>query len=263
MMTSNKILIGFFTLVFLLPLFMFMTFKKQIKKGRFTEQSHNEFYGNKSHGKGLAPYKAVKIISPINNVLSCVIRYTGKPGYSYSNFGQQDSVQVQAIGDTLLVKYLPAQLVKHGAAQSNSATEIFVTLTLPAVEYLLIDNAEVSIASTDTMAGKTLVADITNKGRLNIGTSSAPDEEPQKPATAKPSYTTGHLSLTVHNATIAVKHQVHIEKLSISTTGQSTVNIKSDATIGTVEGRLSDETTVNASWLYFKNMLPLAATKNK
>jgi hypothetical protein len=267
MMTSNKILIGFCILVFLLPAFMFMSLNGKIKKGEFVEQTVEEYYKMKnSFKRGMElskPIKAVKIISPVSKVLNCTIHYSEKPGYSYSNFEDTDNLRITNIGDTVLVEYIAIQPEKEAVSKSNAHIVTDLKLSLSQLDYLFVNNAEVTMVDTDTTANKELVVYVVNYGSVNFGFSPELNIGQEKLEMIKEKYTADHLTVKVDNASVSIQPQVDIKRLSILTTGSSAVSIKNDAGITTIEGRFSDSTKVNASWQYLKKMLPSIHPKNK
>jgi hypothetical protein len=267
MITSNKILIGFFTLVFLLPVFMFMTLKGKIKKGEFVEQTVEEYYQLKNNFKReldlSKPIRAVKIISPVSKVLNCTLQYNEKPGYSYSDFDETDSLRIIYVGDTLLVEYVVMQPDKDAVSKSNAHVVTDLKLSLSQLDYLFVNNAEVTMFNSDTTAGKELVVDVVNNGSVNFGFSPELNKGPENIVVNEANFNAGHLTVKADNASVSIEQHVGIKSLSISTTGSSAVNIKNDAGIIAIEGSFSDSTKVNASWQYLKKMMPLIHSKNK
>lgn len=172
MMTSNKILIGFCILVFLLPVFMFMSLKGKIKKGEFVEQTVEEYYQMNNFKRELdlsKPIRVVKIISPVSKVLNCTIQYNENPGYSYSDFDETDSLRIIYIGDTLLVEYVVMQPDKEAVSKSNAHIVTDLKLSLSQLDYLFVNNAEVTMVDADTTTGKGVVVDVVNNGSVNFG----------------------------------------------------------------------------------------------
>ena len=93
MKTSNKILMGFIIVVFLIPVFILMSFNSKIKKGQFTVVKREIYEGGNSRSGTIKPYRVVKIVGPgFPEAFSCNLIPAEAASYSYQNNNDQDSI---------------------------------------------------------------------------------------------------------------------------------------------------------------------------
>ena len=69
MKTSSKILTGFFIIVFLVPVAMFMAFKRKIDKGQYTLVRNDSFQSMNSRKGDIASFKVIKLVGAKGNNL--------------------------------------------------------------------------------------------------------------------------------------------------------------------------------------------------
>src|SRR5688572_29102121 len=105
MRTSNKILVGFLVVIFLVPLFMLMSFNSKIKKGQFTVVKNKRYESVDFRGGSFKPYKVIKIVAPGSKALKVNLQNSGSMSYNY-NITSGDSVKVYNVADTLVVQYI-------------------------------------------------------------------------------------------------------------------------------------------------------------
>lgn len=248
MNTSNKILAGFFIVVFLVPVFIFMSFNSKIKKGEY-KVVKNERYENPNFRSGtFKPYKVVKLISPPGMVLHCKLEYADSLYYNYDNSGSTDSIRIYNINDTVFVQYIKLQ----GTADASLMNELSVNMRLPSVESLIIDNAEVHLMSLDTSGNKNLSVVIEGNGLLNIG---VPDEdESDKSNSVQRLYKLNQLSVETNNAQLALGKNINVQQLQLHFNGSSVLTIDDGAVIEEIQGNLSDSSSVKANWKYVKRL---------
>src|SRR5262245_57901898 len=99
MKTSNKILLGFLVIIFLIPPFLLMSFNGQIKNGRY-KIVKVEGQGSNFRSGNFKPYKVVKLVSPAGRVLKVNLQHSDSLYYGYYEIGYGDSVRVYNEGDT-------------------------------------------------------------------------------------------------------------------------------------------------------------------
>jgi hypothetical protein len=255
MNTSNKILTGFLLLVFLVPVFVLLSFKSKIRNGHFTVVKNEQYRSANFREGNFKAYRVIKLISPEGRALKCKLQYSDSLYYSYNVNDSRDSVRVYNLGDTLFIQY-----INRTAAKDNtgvySQDELYVDVKLPSIEQLVVNNAEVNIPGFNTGgAAKNMTVEVYGTGFLSLGEINDRDNGTTNKSTDF--YTIDQVSLKSANGEISFGKNVHIGSLTIQTEGTSTVTIKEGASIDNVGGNLSDSSTVNASWRYVKKLAGL------
>jgi hypothetical protein len=253
MNTSNKILTGFLIVIFLVPVFMLLSFNSSIRNGQFTVVKNEQSNGANFRNGNFKPYKVVKLVSPPGRALKCNLQYADSLYYSYNMNDSQDSIRVYNLADTLFIQYISRKAEKDNT-DVYSDNELYVEIKLPSVEQLVVNNAEATISDMNASVTKNMLVELYGTGLLNLGSI----EEEAKDTTAnKTPYTIDQLSVKSADGEMALGRNVHIGQLMIQADGTSTVNIKEGAAIGDIQGSLSDSSTVNASWKYVKRLAVL------
>ncbi len=248
MKTSNKIISGFFIVVFLVPLFILLSFNSQVKKDQFTLVERNNSSFQPTRKGSFAPFKVIKINAP-SPVLTCTIRMADSLSYAYASIGQKDSIQIYNQVDTLFIQYINPEYKgsydDYGA--SDATMRLHLKLSMPAIAQLIVNNAEVTmVAGTDSP----LLAEVYGAGKLNLGKAAGKEEITN-------SYRAGSVSIRAINGTVTVGDSATIRQLQLQTGGNTVVQINDNAAIDQVNGHLSDSTTVNGSWKIIKRLTAL------
>jgi hypothetical protein len=260
MKTSNKVLTGFFIIIFLIPVFILLSFNSKIRKGEFTVVKNEN--GSKGRGGSIAAHKVIKITGPgKENVFSCTIIPADSASYTYPDYYGQDDIKVEQKGDTLWVKYT-------GAAGADSTGRVYqhssINLHLPVMENIIIDGADVLIDSINGEANPQLFFQLNNRASIEFG--SAGESEPIKsgsgsqPANNEQHGMVNSVKIKADNASITVGPNTWIANLDLQVHGASKVNVDNNSRIGQVSGFISDSSTVGANW---KNIKRLAALSNQ
>jgi hypothetical protein len=253
MNTSNKILTGFLIVIFLVPVFILLSFNSKIKSGEFTVVKNEQPIGANFRSGNFMPYKVVKLVAPPGRALKCNLQYSDSLYYSYNINDSKDSIRVYNLADTLFIQYMGRKAQKDNT-DVYAENDLYVDIKLPSVEQLIVNNAEASIAEMNASAVKTMLVEVYGTGLLNLGSM---DEEGSDTTANKIYYTIDHLSVKSASGEMALGKNVHIGQLVIQADGTSTVNIKEGATIDDMQGSLSDSSTINASWKYVKKLAVL------
>jgi hypothetical protein len=253
MNTSNKILTGFFIVIFLVPVFILLSFNSKIKGGQFTVVKNEQPVGANFRSGNFKPYKVVKLVAPPGRALKCNLQYSDSLYYSYNMNDSQDSIRVYNLEDTLFIQYI-SRTVRMDNTDVYPDNDLYVDIKLPSVEQLVVNNAEATISDMNASVTKNMLVEVYGTGLLNVGSM---DEDANDTTTNKISYTIDQLSFKSANGEMSLGKNVHIGQLMIQTEGTSTVNIKEGAAIGDIQGSLSESTTVNASWKYVKKLAAL------
>lgn len=250
MKTSNKILAGFFIVVFLVPVFMLMSFNRQIKKGQFTVVKQEMYEGADFRSGTFKPYKVIKIVGPAGRSMKCNLQYSDSLYYSYNNMDTQDSVMVYNAGDTVFIKYFSP----NATAQENST--IHLNLKLPAIQNLVVENAEVTLDSPGAEANKDLAIEVNGTGLVNIGRTIDENDREHQTVHEFP-YQVNQLSLKMKEGEVVLGNKVNIGQLNLRLDGAAGLTINDGAAIGEMQGSLSEESSVKASWKYVKRLAAL------
>jgi hypothetical protein len=251
MKTSNKILVGFLAVVFLIPLMMIMSFKRKIAKGQFTVQLQDQ-QGSSFRNGHFAAYKVVKIVSPGDGLLKVMLKESDSLYYDYHKMGD-DSIRISNIGDTLLIKY---DARKTGSVGDMS--RLHLNLKLPFVSQLVIENADITVDSVDIKTPHSITASISNKGRLQIGTFTR--EFKYEDRTEEVNFPVSLQTLTVNmiGGELILGSKTNLQQLKLNAEGASILTIKDGASVQETTGSLSGESSVNANWRYVKSLATMA-----
>ncbi|RYF94490.1 MAG: hypothetical protein EOO00_05270 [Chitinophagaceae bacterium] len=252
MKTSNKILIGFCAIVFLIPVLTVMSFKRKISKGQFIVESQGSQGSNFRSGT-FAAYKVIKFVSPGNRLLKVNLKESDSLYYSYHILGDNDSIRISNLGDTLLVQYDGRPTEIH-----NQQSELRLSLKLPSLAHLVIDNADVTLDSLNAKTQTGISASITNNGCLNIGTLTKERIHENGTDEFDFPYNLQTLAVSMNNGELSLGSQTNIQQLNLDVQGPSTLAIKDGASIQETSGRISGQSSVKASWKYIKRLATLA-----
>ena len=116
MNTSNKILAGFLICVFLVPVFVLLSFKSKINSSNFTVVKNESSTGANFRSGSFKPYRVVKLIGPGGRALKCNLQYADSLYYSYTINDSQDSIRVYNLADTLFIQYISKTAQKDNTA---------------------------------------------------------------------------------------------------------------------------------------------------
>ncbi|MGZ5218824.1 MAG: hypothetical protein ACXWC7_02065 [Chitinophagaceae bacterium] len=250
MKTSNKILAGFFIVVFLVPVFMLMSFNNKIKKGQFTVVKQEIYEGADFRSGNFKSYKVVKIMAPSGRIIKCNLQYSDSLYYSYNKMETQDSVMVYNEGDTVFVKYF-----NPNATMPDNST-IHLNLELPAIQNLVVENAEITLDSIGAGANKDLAIEVYGTSLVNIGRAIEEKNREYQNAQEFP-YQVSRLSLKMKEGEVVLGNRVDIGQLNLQLDGAAGLTINDGAAIGEMHGSLSGQSSVKASWKYVKRLAAL------
>lgn len=250
MKTSNKILAGFFIVIFLVPIFMLMSFNSKIKKGQFTVVKQEIYEGADFRSGSFGAYKVVKIMAPSGRILKCNLQYADSLYYSYNKMETQDSVMVYNAADTVFIKYVNP----NTTTQENST--IHLNLKLPAMQNLVVENAEVTLDSMGAGANKDIAIEVHGTGLVNIGRTIEEKNMEYQTIHEFP-YQVNQLSLKMKEGEVVLGNRVNIGQLNLQLDGAAGLTINDGAVIGEMHGSLSEQSSVKANWKYVKRLAAL------
>lgn len=253
MKTSNKILLGFLIVVFLVPVYVLMSFKSKIKNNEFKVVKGGPYNNSSDHSGTFKSYKVIKLVAPEGKIMKTDLHFSDSLYYTYRNDGVRDSIRVYNQADTLFVEYASVTAEKRDNNFYGS-NEIYTDVFLPSINHLIIENAEATILSPNSPSGGHVNIEVLGTGLINIcGETESRTNNNQ----ANTVYKLENLSLQSINGNIYLGKALDIGLLNLNTTGNASVTIEDGAVIGDIKGNLSDSSTVNANWKYLKNFLPL------
>ena len=283
MKTSNRILLGFFTLVFATPIFLFMGFRNKINKGEFTVTRTLE-NNQKLYTGVIKPYKVVKVTGPeIPEVFFCNIIPAALASLKYNNYGQYDSmdsnsINLQQKGDTLLVKYVNAGRQGNGNITYQNYQEymhVNITLYLPVIQNIIVEGANVSIDSVSTAATAEIQIDLSKRAQLTLGRSGTTTTVnlTENHVHDRTDTITNHsfvnekstgqfnkLNIRGSNSQVSFGMHAWVKDLNLNMLGSSTVTVDDKSRIDQLTGFISDTASVKANW---KNIRRLATLTGK
>lgn len=246
MKTSNKILLGFFIMVFLTPVFVLMSFKSIINKGQFTIVKDQAYTTDNNHSGIFKQYKVIKVIVPEGVSFKCNLESSDSLHYTYSTLNSGINIRVYNSSDTLIVKYT-------GPLPSVEGYET-MTLSLPSIDYLITENAEINLVSPGFSNFNNISAEVYGDGSLNIGAMDDISANASNPAI---SYKIGKLTVKSKDGEINLGKNVEIGQLNLALDGFTSIAIEEGAIVNEIKGNLSDGSSVKANWKYVKKLLPL------
>lgn len=167
MKTSNKILLGLLVVVLSVPLMMAATLGGKMKDGKYTVEKFKYFRDVQVTKGSIAPFKAVKVISPKAQYLRCQLHASNEMNFNYSKEAGMDSVLVYNSNDTLFIQYTSLSNENENKNYRNWNNPIVVNLNIPAINTLIVDGAVVIIDSFPTSPA--INVSIKNKGEIKDG----------------------------------------------------------------------------------------------
>ncbi|MEO6232390.1 MAG: hypothetical protein ABJB11_24655 [Ferruginibacter sp.] len=275
MKTSNKILLGFFMLVFAAPILLLMGFRNKIKNGEFSVTRLDANSSN-IHKGVITPYKVVKIIGPgIAEVFSCNIFPAGTGSYEYINYNNSDSVSVQQKGDTLLVTYV--NMSSQVNANYQEYTHLSINLYLPGINHIIMEGASVVIDSMSAMVDTAVYFHLSKQANLTLGeygssttvkTALVENTDSNMPdtilstslSTEKSTGQFNKINISATNSYVNFGMHAWMKNLNVNMLGWSTIAVDDKSRIEQLAGYISDSATVKANW---KNIRRLATLTGK
>ena len=248
MKTSSKILTGFFIIVFLVPLAMFMSFKSKIKKGQYTLLRNDSFESINSRKGDLASFKVIKLVGVNDNNLKVNLSVANTARYKYS-VEDSDSVKIYYSADTVFIQSVSrAKKIQDDYFHND----LYIDLSLPSLENIIVENADAFINSSDSSVIQTVGVELKEKGLLRIGRSD--ENYPDNPKSA---IKIDQLTVKTGRSKLFIGKNVSITKLKLQADGPSDITISDGAAVSEVAGSLSDSSSVKANWKYLKQLTGL------
>lgn len=242
---SNKILIGFFLIVFLIPVLMVMAFKSKIRNGDYVIVNRDEFSrGHWNTGRLKAP-RVIKLSGTPGNALKVNVSYSDRAGYSFAaDF--RDSVRIHESRDTVFINY---NFIGDRPDDVANA-EQWLDLSIPAPEHLIMDNVEVNLLSLDSSGTKSMTLEMRGTTKVYMGLSEENNFNRHRISPVR----LDQLSVKMDNAGLYLGKNINIRQMNIDASGSSTISINKEVVIGEIRGTLSDSSSVDASWNYLKKL---------
>lgn len=270
MKTSNKILAGFLIFIFIVPVFILMSFNNKIKKGRFTIVKREIYEGADFRSGTIRPYQVVKIVGPSRfpGTFFCNLIPAKVASYSYQNYNDQDSIRIENINDTLLLTYVNTRYQPDNNTNSDEFTHISVDLHLPVITNVIVEGADLNIDSMDIAANQEIFFDLRGKASLNLSKNGTSNTDfahlTQSGGHFKDSVlkrtSTGmfnKLNVKAASANFTIGPYSTIKELNLQIDGASKVNVADNSHIDQLSGFISDSCTVEANWNNIRRLASL------
>lgn len=249
MKTSSKILTGFFIIVFLVPVAMFMAFKRKIDKGQYTLVRNDSFQSMNSRKGDIASFKVIKLVGAKGNNLKVNLSVANKARYKYSVDGG-DSVKIYHSADTVFIQSVSEA---KESQDDHFQNDVWVDLSLPSLEGIVIDNAEAFINANDSSAINRVDIILNEKSLLSVGR----QDENYSRNDSKAPLKIDQLAVKANGGRFFIGKNVSVSRLQLETNGSADVTISDGAMVNEVMGSLSDSSSVKANWKYLKQLTGL------
>jgi hypothetical protein len=249
MKTSSKILTGFFIIVFLVPIAMFMAFKSKIKNGKYTLVRNDSFQSINSRKGDLASFKVIKLVGAKGNNLKVNLSVANTARYKYS-IEDSDSLKIYYSADTVFIQSV------SGAKENQDdyfQNDVWVDLSLPSLENIVVDDADVFINANDSSVINKVNIVLSEKSLLSIGRQEENYSRNDSVAPLK----IDQLAVKANGSRFFIGKNVSVSRLQLETNGSSDVTISDGAMANEVMGSLSDSSSVKANWKYLKQLTGL------
>ena len=258
MKTSSKIVAGFFILVFLVPLAMLLAFKSKIRNNEYKLMRNDSYQSVNSRQGNLGSFKVVKLVGYDGN-LKVNLGISETPHYSYTVDGD-DSVNVFHVADTVYIQATGEIKQSHsvviGSGEEDrqnpnnySRNDLWVELSLPSLENIVAQDAEVFLKTKDSSAVKLIAIDLKKNALLSIGQQNDHDRNRKMTPVQ-----VGELKVTADDARLFIGKNVAVSQLDLNTNGISEVTISNGVAIDKLTGSLSDSSAVKANWKFLKQL---------
>lgn len=244
MRTSNKLLIGFFAMVFITPVLMGLALKKKIKAGDYYVVDDTGFNLG-ANRKQLAKQPQVIILRGTPGYAGCNIISSEKPACDFS-FGNEGDYTVTEKGDTLEIEF------RRVNANDPETYRAKVNLYLPTLPELKADGVEVSISGSQAFNTGAWTVSLVNGSSISIG------DEQLKEAGGKTGtgfITVQKLSAQVNKSRILLGEHTTVGELHILAADAASLQMAPSARIENISGTIDSTTTISTSGKY---LLPLS-----
>ncbi|WP_276502856.1 hypothetical protein [Terrimonas pollutisoli] len=248
MKTSSKILTGFFIIVFLVPIAMFMSFKSKIKKGQYTLVRNDSFQSINSRKGDIASFKVIKLVGAKGNNLKVNLSVANTACYKYSVDGS-DSVKIYHSADTVFIQSVGEA---KESQDDHFQNDVWVDLSLPSLEGIVVDNAEAFINANDSSAFNRVDIILNENSLLSIGR-----HENYSRNDSEASLKIDQLAVKANGSRFFIGKNVSVSRVQLETNGSADVTISDGAMVNEVMGSLSDSSSVKANWKYLKQLTGL------
>lgn len=235
MKTSTRIIVIFFVIIFLIPVFMMMGFVSLVKKGEYTQEKSEASFQNGNFRQGsFKPYKVVKVKGSERFEMNCSFKASSGDAlrYNYTSPINRDMVNVYNSGDTLIIE-VNEKLAEEIRAEDEIAFKdlyFSVTVELPGVSQLVVDNATVHSFGSSAPGFDDLSAEVVNNGNLVLRGS--------------------HLNTVNFKANagrLTVFKDMQIGQLNLETAGASGIELAPGSFVNNIHGTISNSTTLEAN----------------
>jgi hypothetical protein len=179
--------------------------------------------------------------------------------YAYNNYSNvdSDSIKVEQLGDTLVLKYIDADVQVNNGTVRSEQIHLSIDLHAPAFNNIVVEGATVGIDSVNSTLSA-IHFDLRNNAHLSLGTNGQvkTTQVNQTTVTEMSSALFNKLIINASSSRVELGQFAKINDLHMQLQGTSTVSVHNNSQIDQLNGFLSDSSTVEANW---KNVRRLAA----
>ncbi len=266
MKRSNILLTGLLIAIFIVPLGMFMAFKRMVHEGAYTAKIDRE----KDHltkGK-TGVYRVVKIMGPDleitdnRRVLTCHLHSAEKGYYHFRRLNTIDSISVTNAGDTLFINYVTK---RHPGVRQTYYTHYNIDLYLPDMKDIIVNGATLQIDTIDRTTNPDIHIRLTdailqlgdginkhNSHRIPKDTLDSDFERIGTPLKYN------NLSVNATASQLLLGHHLQIDSLSLVTDSSSKLTVANDFQVHHINGRLAGQSTIVSNIRVAKKLSRLA-----
>ncbi|ANI89153.1 hypothetical protein A9P82_07530 [Arachidicoccus ginsenosidimutans] len=267
MKTSNKLLLGFLIVVFLVPLFTSFALRSVVKQGKYTIGLYpsEESFQQGAIGK----YKAVKIINhpfPGGNDFICTIHPSPSGKYLFYDYSYDqslfDSIGVEIKNDTLYIQrftiHSPGMQATHNVADAWANRNI--DLFLPSLDNITAERTEVKIdSSTNTPINIHLIDNSLLKlGNINQEVKVV-DSKPIQNDFDNPKVKSSFKNITVNamQSSVIFGTNVSTDSLWLYADSKSKISFLDSSNVRVLNGSIDKQSINNPDSATIKRLMPL------
>jgi hypothetical protein len=242
MKTSTRIIVIFFIIIFLIPVFMMMGFVSLVKKGEYTQEKSEASFQNGNFRQGtFKPFKVVKVKGSERFDMRCSFKTSSGSAlrYNYTSPINRNMVDVFNSGDTLVIQVNEKLADEIRAEDEIAFRDLYfsVTVELPGVANLIVDHATVHSFGTAGPGFENLSAEVVNNGNLVLRDSHL-----------------NTVNFKGNGGRLTVFKGMQVDQLNVETAGASGIELAPGSVVNNIQGTISDSTTLEANLNYIKKL---------
>ncbi|MDE1190653.1 MAG: hypothetical protein PW786_00685 [Arachidicoccus sp.] len=267
MKTSNKLLLGFLIVVFLVPLFTSFALRSVVKQGKYTI---GLYPSEESFQQGsIGNYKAVKIINhpfPDGYDFICTIHPSSSGKYLFyddsNGEGLFDSIGVDIKNDTLYIQRFTVHSPGMQAAHKNDVAWMAirnVDLFLPSLDNITAERTEIKI---DSSANTSININLNDNSLLGLG--NIKQEIIAYGSPIQNNFDNSNTESNFKNITVNAVHSsvifgtnVSVDNLWLYADSKSKIAFLDSCNVHTLNGSIDKQSINNVDSTMIKRLMPL------